>query len=437
MAPRSIWNGTIAFGLVNVPVKVYSATESKSIHFHHVHLSDGARIEHRKVCPKHDKEVDKDEIVKGYELSEGKFVELTKDEIAAAAGERSKLIDVEHFVTGDDIDPAFYDKTYYLGTADEGEDAYRLLYRALEKSGKVAIARWVFHDRERLVAVRPLDDKILGLHTMNFHDELVEVDDLDLPSPQRKPVRARDRDGGQAREVARGEVQARRLRGHLPRGGAEADQAQGEGRGDRRGARGDQAAGLRRPDGGAGGEPVMPRPLWTGSLNFGLVNVPVRLTSAVRDLDLHFRQLHAKDHIPIETRRVCSEEDKELDYEEVGNAYDLDGEQVVLTDEELSAADPKKTRTIEIESFVALDEIDPIYYDHPYYLMPAGETDGTVRAYRLLTEVMAKTDRVALGPLRHAHQGVPGRDPHARAGADALDACASTTRSARPRRSAA
>ena len=141
----------------------------------------------------------------------------------------------------------------------------------------------------------------------------------------------------------------------------------------------------------------MPRPLWTGSLNFGLVNVPVRLTSAVRDLDLHFRQLHEKDHQPLETRRVCSEEGKEVDYEEVGNAYDLDGEQVILTDEELSAADPKKTRTIEIESFVNLDEIDPIYYDHPYYLMPAGETDGTVRAYRLLTEVMAKTDRVALG----------------------------------------
>jgi DNA end-binding protein Ku len=187
MAPRSIWNGTITFGLVNVPVKVYSATESKSIHFHHVHLPDGAQIEHRKVCPKEDKEVDSDEVVKGYEFAKGKFVELTKDEIAAAAGERSKLIDVEHFVTGDDIDPAFYDKTYYLGTGDDGEDAYRLLYRALEKTGKVAIGRWVFHDRERLVTVRPLDDKILGLHTMNFHDELVEVSDLDLPSPQRKP----------------------------------------------------------------------------------------------------------------------------------------------------------------------------------------------------------------------------------------------------------
>ena len=187
MAPRSIWNGMITFGLVNVPVKVYSATESKSIHFHQVHLADGARIEHRRVCPKEDKEVANDEIVKGYELSKGGFVELTKDEIAAAAGERSKLIDVEHFVEGDEIDPAYYDKTYYLGCGDDGEDSYRLLYRALEKSGKVAIARWVFHDRERLVAIRPLD-KILSLQVMNFHDEVVQVDDLDLPSPQRKPA---------------------------------------------------------------------------------------------------------------------------------------------------------------------------------------------------------------------------------------------------------
>ncbi len=187
MAARSLWNGTLTFGLVNVPVKVFTATESKSIHFHQVHLADGAPIEHRRVCPKEGKEVPNDEIVKGYELSGGGFVELTKDEIAAAAGSNAKLIDVEHFVSGEEIDPAFYDKTYYLGSGDEGEDAYRLLYRALEKSGKVAIARWVFHDRERLVAVRPLDGKILGLHTMNFHDEVVGVDDLDLPSPQRNP----------------------------------------------------------------------------------------------------------------------------------------------------------------------------------------------------------------------------------------------------------
>jgi DNA end-binding protein Ku len=186
MAPRSIWNGTIVFGLVTVPIKVYSATESKSIHFHQVHLADGARIEHRRVCPKDDKEVGKDEIVMGYELSSGGYVELTKDEISAAAGERSKIIDVEHFVCDEQIDPAFYDKTYYLGAGDDGEPAYRLLRKALESSGKVALGRWVFHDRERLVAVRPIG-KILGLHTMHFHDEVIEVGELDLPSPQRKP----------------------------------------------------------------------------------------------------------------------------------------------------------------------------------------------------------------------------------------------------------
>jgi DNA end-binding protein Ku len=137
----------------------------------------------------------------------------------------------------------------------------------------------------------------------------------------------------------------------------------------------------------------MPRALWTGSLSFGLVNVPVQLVSSVRDLDLHFRQLHAKDDTPIETRRVCSKEDKEVAYDEIGREY----EGVILTDEELSAADPAKTRTIDIESFVEQAEIDPIYYDHPYYLVPAGETDGTIRAYRLLAGVMEQSERVALG----------------------------------------
>src|SRR3954467_15666908 len=133
MAARSLWNGTLTFGLVNVPVKVFTATESKTIHFHQVHLKDEARIEHRRVCPKEDKEVPKDEIVMGYELSDGGYVELSKDEIAAAAGANAKLIDVEHFVPGEDIDAIFYDKTYYLGAGDDGEEAFRLLRAALEK----------------------------------------------------------------------------------------------------------------------------------------------------------------------------------------------------------------------------------------------------------------------------------------------------------------
>jgi len=141
----------------------------------------------------------------------------------------------------------------------------------------------------------------------------------------------------------------------------------------------------------------MARPLWSGSLSFGLVNVPVQLVSAVQDLELHFRQLHAKDGVPIEQRRYCAEEEVEVQWEEVAHAYDLDGKQVVVTDEELESVQPRKTRTIEIESFVDLADIDPIHLDHPYFLVPAGDSQGTLRAYQLLASVMAKTDRVALG----------------------------------------
>src|SRR5918911_1858367 len=118
MALRSIWNGTIAFGGVFVPVKVHSATEDKQVHFHEVHVDDGARIEHKRICPKEDKEVPYKEIVKGYEVSEGKYVVLDKEEIEAAAGAQSRLIEVEEFVCADDIDPVMYDKTYYLGSQD-------------------------------------------------------------------------------------------------------------------------------------------------------------------------------------------------------------------------------------------------------------------------------------------------------------------------------
>jgi DNA end-binding protein Ku len=142
----------------------------------------------------------------------------------------------------------------------------------------------------------------------------------------------------------------------------------------------------------------MPRSLWTGSLSFGLVNVPVALYSGVIDIDLHFRQLHAKDHTPVETHRFCKKEDVEVPYEEIAHGYEKKGgKQVVLTDDELAAAAPEKTRTIDIEAFVDLADVDPIYFDHPYVLMPAGEADGTLRAYRLLLEVMTRTHRAALG----------------------------------------
>jgi DNA end-binding protein Ku len=185
MAPKSIWNGTITFGLVDVPVKLYTATESKTVSFHQVHARDGARIEHRRMCAKEDKEVPYKEVVKGYEVSPGKYVVLEKDEIKAAAGDRGKVVHLREFVDAADIDPVFYDKTYYVGSGDD-KDAYRLLHEALRRSGRAGIGRFTFHDREYLVAVRALDD-VIALHTMRFHDEIVSGDELEIESRGRKP----------------------------------------------------------------------------------------------------------------------------------------------------------------------------------------------------------------------------------------------------------
>jgi DNA end-binding protein Ku len=185
MAPRSIWNGTISLGTIAVPIKVHSATESKTVRFRQVHEPDGAKVEHKRIA--HDGgEVPYDEIVKGYEVREGEYVVLEKEEIDAAAGDRSRLLDIEEFVDAADIDPVFFDRTYYLGSRD-ADDAYRLLHDALDRTGRAAIARWVFHNREYLVAIRSIGP-VLAMHTMRFHDELVDASDLDISAPQRKPT---------------------------------------------------------------------------------------------------------------------------------------------------------------------------------------------------------------------------------------------------------
>src|SRR5215212_10839755 len=126
MALRSIWNGTIAFAVVFLRINYHATTEDKTVHFHEVHVDDGARIEHKRICPKEDREVPYEEIVKGYEVSEGKFVVLEKEELDAAAGAGSRLVEIEEFVCAADIDPVMFDKTYYLGAADAGKAAYRL-----------------------------------------------------------------------------------------------------------------------------------------------------------------------------------------------------------------------------------------------------------------------------------------------------------------------
>jgi DNA end-binding protein Ku len=145
----------------------------------------------------------------------------------------------------------------------------------------------------------------------------------------------------------------------------------------------------------------MPRSLWTGSLSFGLVNVPVMLVTAVRDQGFHFRQLHKDSHRPIEMKRFCSAEDVEVPYEDVGKGFELksgsESGLVVITDEDLLAVEPRKTRTVEVDAFVPLADVDPVYVGHPYVLLPIGDSEGTLRAYQLLVEVMKGSERAALG----------------------------------------
>jgi DNA end-binding protein Ku len=184
--PRSLWNGTIAFGMVRVPVKLYSATESKAVRFRERHSTDGAAIEHRRVCMQEGKEVPYGETVKGFEVSSGSYVTLSKEEIAAADGPGAHMIEIEHFVGREEIDPVYYDRAYRLGPGKLGDDSYLLLQAALKRSERVGIGRFVFHNKAHLLALRALED-VIALHTMRFADELVSAGELEIPTPQREP----------------------------------------------------------------------------------------------------------------------------------------------------------------------------------------------------------------------------------------------------------
>src|SRR3954451_3090106 len=183
---RSIWNGTIAFGLMTGPEELPTATETETFHFHEVALSDAARIEHRRFCSKEDNEDPYNQGVKGYEVAEDEYVVLEKEEVAAAAVDGAHRIDVEPFVDAADIDPVFFDKTYWLGAGDDGGQPYRLLHDALAKTGRAGIGRFTFHDREYLTAVRARDG-VLVLHTLRFADELVDAGEIDVATPSRGP----------------------------------------------------------------------------------------------------------------------------------------------------------------------------------------------------------------------------------------------------------
>jgi DNA end-binding protein Ku len=191
---RAIWSGTISFGLLNVPVRMYSAVARRGIALREIRESDSARIKHRRVAEGTDEEVPYENIVKAYELSPGQYVPLGKDEMAALAPQKTRAIDVQDFVDIGEIDPMYFDSPYYLGPAEGAEKAYSLLAAAMESSGKAAIARFVFRNKEHLAAIRPTDG-VLTLTTMRFHDEVVPPGELDDALPDKKPkVAKRERE---------------------------------------------------------------------------------------------------------------------------------------------------------------------------------------------------------------------------------------------------
>ena len=175
---RAIWSGSISFGLLNVPVKLYSAVSKQTVRFRELREGDGSRVKHKRVAESDGKEVPYEKIVKGYEYAPDQYVVLTKDELSDLEPQRSRAIEIQDFVDLDDIDPIYFEQPYYLGPDKGAARAYALLVQAMKESRKVAIARFVLRNKEHLAAIRPMDD-VLTLTTMRFHDEVTSPNELD------------------------------------------------------------------------------------------------------------------------------------------------------------------------------------------------------------------------------------------------------------------
>ncbi len=176
--PRAMWTGAISFGLVSVPVKLYSALDRKSVRFHQLSSKSGVRISQKRVDPQSGEEVPYEDIVKGFEITPERYVVIEPAELDALAPKKSRTIEIEEFVDLGDIDPVYYDHPYYLAPGPGGAKPYRLLHEAMKAAGKVAIARVVIRSKESLVAIRPIGDA-LGMATMIFADEVTPPDRLE------------------------------------------------------------------------------------------------------------------------------------------------------------------------------------------------------------------------------------------------------------------
>jgi DNA end-binding protein Ku len=175
---RAIWSGSISFGLLNVPVKLYSAVSKQTVRFRELREDDGARIRHKRVAEPDGKEVPYEKIVKGYEFAPDQYVVLTREELAELDPKKTRAIEIQDFVDLDDIDPIYFEQPYYLAPDKGAAKAYALLVQAMKETRKVAIARFVLRNKEHLAAIRPMDE-VLTMATMRFHDEVTPPNELD------------------------------------------------------------------------------------------------------------------------------------------------------------------------------------------------------------------------------------------------------------------
>jgi DNA end-binding protein Ku len=184
--PRAIWSGSISFGLVSVPIKLYSAVRPQQVHFHQLDADTGARVRYKRVAEDSGDEVPYDQVVKGYELSDDTYVTFSDEELDELAPEDTRLIDIEEFVELQEIDPIHFDKAYWLAADGRGAGkAYRLLTDALADSERVAVGRFVMRTKQHLAALRPVG-RTLALHTMVFPDEIVDAKTIDGTNPSAK-----------------------------------------------------------------------------------------------------------------------------------------------------------------------------------------------------------------------------------------------------------
>jgi DNA end-binding protein Ku len=197
--PRAIWSGAISFGLVNIPVKLYSAVSKKTVRFHQIDAESGARVRQKRVGPDGE-EIAYEQIVKGYEIGPDRYVTISPEELEALEPQKTRTIDIEDFVDLEQIDPIYYDHPYYLAPDTGASKAYKLLVDAMEDSGKVAVARVVLRSKEHLVAIRPRDGA-LALETMLFADEVIPAESLEELASADGDVETSDRELAMANQL--------------------------------------------------------------------------------------------------------------------------------------------------------------------------------------------------------------------------------------------